>query len=59
MCCFSGPVKSVSATNIFARMSESGRQFVIYSMTLNMAKPLAMVLSVLYTQIDAMGGDQS
>jgi hypothetical protein len=27
-------------------MSESGRQFVIYSMTLNMAKPLAMVLSV-------------
>jgi hypothetical protein len=44
MCCFSGPVKSVSATNIFARMGEAGRQFVVYSMTVNMAKPLAMVL---------------
>jgi hypothetical protein len=44
MCCFSGPVKSVSATNIFARMGEAGRQFVVYSMTVNLAKPLAMVL---------------
>ncbi len=44
MCCFSGPVKSVSATNIFARMGEAGRQFVVYSMTVNMTKPLAMVL---------------
>jgi hypothetical protein len=46
MCCFSGPVRSVSATNIFARMSENGRQFVVYSMTLDMAKPLAMVLPI-------------
>jgi hypothetical protein len=44
MCCFSGPVKSVSATNIFARMGEAGRQFLVYSMTVNMTKPLAMVL---------------
>ena len=44
MCCFSGPVKSVSATNIFARMGESGRQFLAYSMTVNMAKAVAMVL---------------
>ena len=44
MCCFSGPVKSVSATNIFARMGENGRQFLVYSMTVNLAKPLAMVL---------------
>jgi len=44
MCCFSGPVKSVSATNIFARMGENGRQFLVYSMTVDMAKPLAMVL---------------
>ena len=43
MCCFSGPVKSVSATNIFARMGEAGRQLLAYSMTVNMAKPLAMV----------------
>jgi hypothetical protein len=46
MCCFSGPVKSVSATNIFARMGEGGRQFVVYSMTIDMAKPLAMVLPI-------------
>ncbi len=46
MCCFSGPVKSVSATNIFARMGETGRQFIVYSMTVNMAKPLAMVLPI-------------
>ena len=44
MCCFSGPVKSVSATNIFARMGENGRQFLAYSMTVNMAKAVAMVL---------------
>jgi hypothetical protein len=46
MCCFSGPVKSVSATNIFARMSENSRQFIVYSMTIDMAKPLAMVLPI-------------
>lgn len=46
MCCFSGPVKSVSATNIFARMGENGRQFVVYSMTIDMAKSLAMVLPI-------------
>lgn len=46
MCCFSGPVKSVSATNIFARMNENGRQFVVYSMTIDMSKPLAMVLPI-------------
>ncbi len=44
MCCFSGPVKKVSATNIFARMGDDGRQFIVYSMTVDMAKPLAMVL---------------
>jgi hypothetical protein len=44
MCCFSGPVKSVSATNIFARMGGDGRQFIVYSMTVSLAKPLAMVL---------------
>jgi hypothetical protein len=46
MCCFSGPVKSVSATNIFARAGESERQFIVYSMTVNMAQPLAMVLPI-------------
>lgn len=47
MCCFSGPVKSVSDTNIFARLGGAGeteRQFLVYSMTVDMANPLAMVL---------------
>jgi hypothetical protein len=46
MCCFSLPVKSVSATKIFARMSEDARQFVVYSMNLDAAQPLAMVLPI-------------
>ena len=46
MCCFSGTVKSVSATSIFARMGANGRQSLVYSMTVDMAKPLAMVLPV-------------
>ena len=44
MCCFSQPVVSVSATNIFARPADEGRQFLVYSMTLNARKDLAMVL---------------
>lgn len=44
MCCFSRPVISVSATNIFARPAEEGRQFVVYSMTLNAKDDLAMIL---------------
>ena len=44
MCCFSQPVISVSATNIFARPAEDGRQFLVYSMTLNAKSDLAMVL---------------
>ncbi len=44
MCCFSQPVISVSATNIFARGGKDGRQFLAYSMTVNAEKELAMVL---------------
>jgi hypothetical protein len=44
MCCFSRPVISVSATNIFARAAEDGRQFLVYSMTLNAKDDLAMVV---------------
>lgn len=44
MCCFSRPVESVSATNIFARSGDNGRQFLAYSMTLRAAENLAMVL---------------
>jgi hypothetical protein len=44
MCCFSRPVVSVSATNIFARAGENDQQFLVYSMTLNAQDDLAMVL---------------
>src|ERR1051325_5229800 len=46
MCCFSGSVRSVSATSIFARPGEGGRQFVAYSMTIDMESSLAMVLPI-------------
>lgn len=44
MCCFSQPVISVSATNIFGRGGKDGRKFLAYSMTVNAEKELAMVL---------------
>ena len=44
MCCFSGPVKSVSATNIFARMESGERQVLVYRMSLETDKAVAMVL---------------
>jgi len=44
MCCFSGPVKSVSATNIFARMKTGERQLLVYRMSLETTKSVAMVL---------------
>jgi len=44
MCCFSRPVKSVTATNIFARSATKGRQFLVYEMKLDASEDLAMVL---------------
>ena len=44
MCCFSQPVKSVSATNIFARAANDGRQFLVYSMSIDADRDLAMIL---------------
>src|ERR1041384_5622849 len=46
MCCFSRPVKSVSATNIFARMGKDHRQFLVYSMRVDAKEDLAMVLPI-------------
>jgi hypothetical protein len=46
MCCFSRPVKFVADTNIFARSSKGGRQFLVYSMKLNSAEELAMILPI-------------
>jgi hypothetical protein len=44
MCCFTGPVTSVSATRIFARMLAGGRQALVYHMTVEAPAALAMVL---------------
>ncbi len=44
MCCFSQPVRSVSSTNIFARPASDGRQHLVYSMSIDADKDLAMVL---------------
>lgn len=44
MCCFSGIVRSVSSTRIFARMSEPGRQALVYQMSVLADKEVAMIL---------------
>lgn len=44
MCCFSKPVVSVSATNIFVRAGADGRQFLVYSMSFSAKWDLAMIL---------------
>ena len=44
MCCFSQPVVSVSATNIFARAEDNGRQVVVYSMAIEARTEVAMIL---------------
>jgi len=44
MCCFTGPVQSVSGTHIFARESGNGRQFLVYSMSYRASEQLAIVL---------------
>ncbi len=46
MCCFSREVQSVSNTNIFARSSKEGRQFLVYSMSLSSKEELAMILPI-------------
>jgi hypothetical protein len=46
MCCFSRRVDKVSNTNIFARASKDGRQFLVYSMMLSTKEDLAMILPI-------------
>jgi hypothetical protein len=46
MCCFSKPVKLVADTNIFARSSAKGRQFLVYSMKMDASEELAMILPI-------------
>jgi hypothetical protein len=44
MCCFSRHITSVSNTNLFARASTDGRQYLVYSMKYEAADELAMIL---------------
>ena len=44
MCCFTGPVLSVSSTKIFARDAGDKRQYLAYGIDLNTTKEVAMVL---------------
>ncbi len=46
MCCFSGDIKEVSKTKIFARIDESGREFLAYSMNLDTPNDVAMILPI-------------
>lgn len=47
MCCFSGKVKRVSETSIFARSGVKGAQYLAYEMTVETAKSVAMILLIL------------
>lgn len=44
MCCFSGPVRSVSSTRIFGRLSGTGSQYLAYQMKFDSEKKNAMIL---------------
>jgi hypothetical protein len=44
MCCFSGPVREVAKTRIFARAGDGGRQLLAYQMKVSAAADLAMIL---------------
>jgi hypothetical protein len=44
MCCFAQPVLSVSGTQLFARLSSQGRQWLVYQMEYESAVPNAMIL---------------
>jgi hypothetical protein len=46
MCCFSQKVDVVADTNIFARASKDGRQFLVYSMRFKAGEDLAMILPI-------------
>src|SRR5262245_38224377 len=46
MCCFSRRVEKVANTNIFARASKDGRQFLVYNMLLSTKEDLAMILPI-------------
>jgi hypothetical protein len=46
MCCFSGPIKSVSSTKIFARFTDKVEQAIVYQMSLDTPEDVAMILPI-------------
>lgn len=46
MCCFSRKVDLVADTNIFARASKEGRQYLVYSMRFKAGEDLSMILPI-------------
>lgn len=46
MCCFTGSIRAVSGTRIFARTTEPGRQLLVYAMQLDAVSDVAMVLPI-------------
>jgi hypothetical protein len=46
MCCFSGPVEKVEATNIHARMMGAARQLLVYEMRIAARAEVAMILPI-------------
>lgn len=46
MCCFTGPIRHVSGTNIFARATDAQRQLLVYAMKLDATSDVAMVLPI-------------
>lgn len=56
MCCFSGNVKFVRGTCIFTRMTEPGRQCIVYQMEMAADAEVAMILPL---PVAAGSGDQA
>lgn len=46
MCCFSGPVREVEDTKIFARNAEDNRQIIVYQMEYSSRDDVAMILPI-------------
>ncbi|MBL8912758.1 MAG: hypothetical protein JNM17_18835 [Archangium sp.] len=55
MCCFSGAVKDVSSTRLFARALGGARQLLVYELSLDATQDVAMILPVPVAK--ALGGD--
>ncbi len=56
MCCFAQPVESVSDTNLFARLTDQGTQFLIYQMKFKSQVANAMILPL---PVKQQSGDQA